>query len=485
MAVDKNIQKKANDIRTKQYGSEVRESLASGIEEISKDVVSTEGRQTNVEQQFQSVIDNTTGKDFVSAPEILASRVGADGTQYANTKARLDAEQNKTTAQLAHTDNKKADKTHVWSMSNMGQDVKESMTNGSVAVVGEDTVLKENIVDDQVSPRKTDFLEVIQENLFNPSEIQKGKQISVWDEISDNPDFFVSGFIPVELLTKYRATHIANKVFYDKDKSRIDGRPYESGPISMPTNTRYIRYAGNMSSLPNHMFVKGETVPSAFTPFGERVVSFKKIKFDQNPFAVKNPLYGKKWNVLGDSISAGENSYHKYIAQKAECIVRNYGISGSTIADHYTWETNPMVNRYLQMDADADIITVFGGVNDASGNMPMGDIESKDKTTFYGAMNVLLEGLIKKCPDKVIAVFTPTKTTGRAELHDIVIAIKEVCKKFAIPCLDLYNMSGLSTVPEQMAILMPDELHPNDLGQKRIAGLILSFLVSIMPLEFN
>ena len=39
MAVDPNIKKKADDIRNKIYGKEVRESLASGLEEISSDVV--------------------------------------------------------------------------------------------------------------------------------------------------------------------------------------------------------------------------------------------------------------------------------------------------------------------------------------------------------------------------------------------------------------------------------------------------------------
>ena len=42
----------------------------------------------------------------------------------------------------------------VWGMSNMGQDVKEAMTGGSVAVVGVNTVLNENIVDGQITHRK-------------------------------------------------------------------------------------------------------------------------------------------------------------------------------------------------------------------------------------------------------------------------------------------------------------------------------------------
>lgn len=110
MAVDPNIQKKANDIRTKTYGKEVRESLASGLEEMSKDVEETKDRQTNVEQQFQAVIDETTGKDVISAPEIIAARVSATGEQSSNLKERLDKEYDKVTSQLAHTTNELATK---------------------------------------------------------------------------------------------------------------------------------------------------------------------------------------------------------------------------------------------------------------------------------------------------------------------------------------------------------------------------------------
>ena len=39
----------------------------------------------------------------------------------------------------------KANKNEIFSMANMGQDIKEAMTGGSVAVVGKDAVLEENL----------------------------------------------------------------------------------------------------------------------------------------------------------------------------------------------------------------------------------------------------------------------------------------------------------------------------------------------------
>ena len=53
--------------------------------------------------------------------------------------------------------NNKANLNSVFSMANMGQDVKEAMTGGSVAVVGENTILDVNIVDEQVTPSKIKY----------------------------------------------------------------------------------------------------------------------------------------------------------------------------------------------------------------------------------------------------------------------------------------------------------------------------------------
>ena len=96
MTVDPNIQQKADYIRTRKQGSEVRESLASGLEAMSSDVVENKSRQNTVEDQFQQVIDETTDKDVISAPEIIAARNGEP-----NLKSRLDKEHQQVTAQLA------------------------------------------------------------------------------------------------------------------------------------------------------------------------------------------------------------------------------------------------------------------------------------------------------------------------------------------------------------------------------------------------
>lgn len=67
----------------------------------------------------------------------------------------------------------------IWSMANMGQDVKEALSGGSVAVVGENAVLSENIVTHQIIKEKTDFFNYY-ENLLNPTPVGVDK-VWKWD----------------------------------------------------------------------------------------------------------------------------------------------------------------------------------------------------------------------------------------------------------------------------------------------------------------
>lgn len=67
-----------------------------------------------------------------------------------NEKADITALDKKVNSNFNILNSTKADTDTIWSMKNMGQDIKEAMTGGSVAVVGKDTILSENIVAGQV-----------------------------------------------------------------------------------------------------------------------------------------------------------------------------------------------------------------------------------------------------------------------------------------------------------------------------------------------
>lgn len=199
---------------------------------------------------------------------------------------------------------------------------------------------------------------------------------------------------------------------------------------------------------------------------------------------------GKTWNVLGDSITFGAKTkltYHAYLKEKLNiATVNNYGISGSTIAVNSNATGDGMCVRYTNMDNNADIISVAGGVNDHGINTPLGDISSTDNKTFYGALKILCEGLLTKYPLKTIFFITPMHYTNffkgdttnnlNLPLADYVNAIIEVCRMYSIPVLDNYSNIGIYPKNStQYSTYTADGLHPNEEGHKKIANEILKF----------
>ena len=208
-------------------------------------------------------------------------------------------------------------------------------------------------------------------------------------------------------------------------------------------------------------------------------------------------LAGIKANFLGDSITFGlkvEDQEHNVYWQRLRdncglAEARGYGISGTRIARQHLKE-NPnydqdFLSRVELMDPDADLIVVFGGVNDfGHGDAPLGVMGDRTPYTFYGACHRLMRKLIERYPDAQIVFMTPLhycfEERGGRRLKDFVEAIKEVAEYYAIPVLDLYATSGIQPqVPIIMNKFCPDGLHPNDAGQEKIYRRLRAFLEAL------
>lgn len=208
-----------------------------------------------------------------------------------------------------------------------------------------------------------------------------------------------------------------------------------------------------------------------------------------------------KINFLGDSITEGhgvapEESYVGLIAAKTGAVCRNYGISGTRIAKQHIQSADPswdmdFCSRVEQMDADADVIIVFGGTNDyGHGDAVMGTMTDRTPETFFGALHTLYTSLLNKYPNSVIIVVTPLHRQNEGvgininglhilpyPLKHYVLAIREVAEYYSLPILDLYANSGLQPNVEiinQRFFL--DGLHPNPSGHQVLALQILAFL---------
>lgn len=222
-------------------------------------------------------------------------------------------------------------------------------------------------------------------------------------------------------------------------------------------------------------------------------------------------LKGKIIDFLGDSITEGvgvddiENNRYDNIL-KRECglkAVYNYGIGGTRLAHQTVPSDKPRYDlcfcgRAYDLNRDADIIVVYGGINDyIHGDAPMGKPGDTTPATFCGAVYFLMDFLKTEYSGKQIVFMSPArfdydgmngdkpsprdvKSADAMSVHGYAKIIKDTAAIFDIPVLDLYEKLGIDpTDPEQKEKYTTDGLHFNDDGHHIIAARLREFLESL------
>lgn len=215
-------------------------------------------------------------------------------------------------------------------------------------------------------------------------------------------------------------------------------------------------------------------------------------------------LKGKIIDFLGDSITegagvsdVGRNRYDHVIERRCGLkAVYNYGVGGSRLAHQIRPSENPrhdlcFCGRAYDLNRDADIIVVFGGVNDyLHGDAPVGKEGDNTPATFCGAVEWLMSFLQAEYADKVIVFVTPAhcrqdqavsdnpaKQADAMPLPAYIDVIERAAGRHGIPVLNLYEELGLDpNIPKHMEEYAPDGLHFNDKGHAVIAEKIIQML---------
>lgn len=202
-------------------------------------------------------------------------------------------------------------------------------------------------------------------------------------------------------------------------------------------------------------------------------------------------------DFLGDSITEGccasspELNYVSLVGKMLGCEAINHGVSGTRIARQRVikfeiWDKGDYNYRSQFLNPNADKVFVFGGTNDfGHGDAPIGEPDSRDLYTFYGAMNVLLENLKNRYGAEKICVILPlhrvgednplgegSRTDETVPLMEYVRIEREVAAKYMIDVLDFNDIF----TPEKLSVLTTDGLHPNDEGHKIIAEGICNYI---------
>ena len=132
-------------------------------------------------------------------------------------------------------------------------------------------------------------------------------------------------------------------------------------------------------------------------------------------------IKGFKVNFLGDSITDGTGvadikncRYDIRLARMcALSAANNYGIGGTRLAHQPYPSENPRYDlcfcgRADTMDVSADMVVVYGGVNDyIHGNAPFGEIGDTTPATFCGGVYYLMRFLKETYAGKPIIFMNP------------------------------------------------------------------------------
>lgn len=215
--------------------------------------------------------------------------------------------------------------------------------------------------------------------------------------------------------------------------------------------------------------------------------------------ACDNPLHGKKILFCGDSICEAHvekiDPRYSMIAGWAGRIGSyndmnwlNKGTSGATVSNIRGDNTvYAQLESVIQDASGYDIVILQGGGNDGWSNAPVGKMsdsfnsEEFDLSTFAGGLEYTLwlakTKFVKAEIGYIISERMPVQGQGYGSLGDMsgyFDLAKEICDKWEIPYLDLYNDETLidTTIPTYN----DDKIHPTHEGYEILYPYIERFV---------
>ncbi len=185
----------------------------------------------------------------------------------------------------------------------------------------------------------------------------------------------------------------------------------------------------------------------------------------------ENKLYGKTVLFNGDSICAGTAKFGSWAtrlkAKNALPICQNYAVGGGIVSEGLSYSdgkprhsVSASLDRMHEEYPNADYIILEGGTNDADLHSHIEDRDLRgsfdpddysgnyDRATFAGALESVFYRATKYWRGKKICYIVAHKMSSgkpfknRRSYFDLAI---EICKKWGIPYLDLWNTCYLNS----------------------------------------
>ena len=190
----------------------------------------------------------------------------------------------------------------------------------------------------------------------------------------------------------------------------------------------------------------------------------------------------------------GMNRWQDFVAEYFGMIHTNCGQGGSTVAgepfaggDGETKIPLWRDERINSIPEDTDLILILSGKNDYEivNNGKLGDINSSDTNTFYGAYKKVIEKLYTRCPNARVVIMADLFRAYQSGMNEdiyeqINTAIREIAKHYNYPLIDCYEY-GFNQLNYTVFYEKGDAVHPSYVGGKRMADVIIGKLKTFSP----
>lgn len=291
--------------------------------------------------------------------------------------------------------------------------------------------------------------------------------------------------------------------------------------FSIDENCAYVRISEQNEVVSGQIWSKTPIIEATYNFNDNPMYADLKKKIDVIPIPTETKKYpilkDINWLFMGDSITEGygaSDDANKYVNKCIEysgAIGTNLGVAGSTISWRgsnvessikgiYTLSTEVDFSQY-------DLVTIFAGTNDWGYPQKLEDIassyrENQPYRCVEKALEMAIVNILTSNPSIKIAVFTPmfrnrkatasdginsddygvppqaqydTEEEGKLYyLYTMADMIEEICKKYHIPCKNMYRTFMCSK--QNASVMLNDGVHPTDMGHDMIANVICSFV---------
>jgi lysophospholipase L1-like esterase len=318
-------------------------------------------------------------------------------------------------------------------------------------------------------------------NLYNYLTATSGKYVVTTDgTLGDSGAFFASDFIPVLPSTDYSIKVARQRVFYDVNKQFISGVDASINDLTVtsPVNATYMRFSDVIANLKIGQVAQSSTAVN-FQPYKSSLLSF----YDNS-----HNWASKKWGALGTSITAA-TLWAGYVSGHFDFALTNCGISGTRMAGAAISDSMWQDARVNAIPSDATLVTIEAGTNDWANNHAIGTLASTNMDEFLGAYNTCITKLLTRNPlYRIVIITTPyghytafagnnNKNASNLGPEDYSQACRDIAKKWGIPVCDLQQDGGWNSL--NYTSYLSDDLHPNTLGSRRIADILIGRLAAL------